>query len=303
MLATLWLLDGILQLQAYFFTRAFGEQSIPMMARGNPSVITGPIDWSGQNIAHHAVAVNTVFAAVQLGLAFGIAYRPTVRLALGASIAWSLGVWWIGEGFGGVLAGTADPVTGAPGAVVLYALLAVLLWPTDRPGELAGFVAARAVGAPVARALWAVLWGSLAYFALLGANRSPEGLRDLVAGMAVGEPHWLAAFDRHVATLLAHRGTGVAVLLAVALVVVAFGVFLPRSTGNAVLVLAMAVAVASWSVGQNFGSLFTNGGTDLNTGPLLMVLALAYWRPRTDGAHRHEHRRAETSSDATAGGV
>jgi hypothetical protein len=77
---------------------------------------------------------------VLLGL--GIAWRPTVKLALGASVAWALGVWWFGEGLGGVLAGTASPVNGAPGAVLLYALLAVLLWPADRDPD-APFVAAR----------------------------------------------------------------------------------------------------------------------------------------------------------------
>ena len=39
----------------------------------------------------------------------GIAWRPTLRLALGASIMWALGVWWLGEGLGGVLSGAAGP--------------------------------------------------------------------------------------------------------------------------------------------------------------------------------------------------
>ena len=76
--------------------------------------------------------MNTIFAAIQLLIGLGIAWRPTVRLALAASIPWALGVWWFGEGLGGVLSGAADPVSGAPGAVIIYALLAVLLWPADR---------------------------------------------------------------------------------------------------------------------------------------------------------------------------
>ena len=85
---------------------------------------------------------------MQLFLALGIAWRPTVKLALAASVAWSLGVWWLGEGLGGVLNGTADPVTGAPGAVILYALLAVLLWPTDRDGPVRGGPAVRRQAGP-----------------------------------------------------------------------------------------------------------------------------------------------------------
>jgi len=93
-----------------------------------------------------------------------------VKVALATSMVWSLGVWWIGEGFGGVFSGQANPVTGAPGAVILYGLLAVLLWPADRPGPEAPFVAGWAVGTTLAKSLWLVLWGSLSYFAVLGAT-------------------------------------------------------------------------------------------------------------------------------------
>ncbi len=277
-LATLWLLDGVLQLQAYFFTRAFGARFIPMVAQGNPTVIAAPIDWSGQRIAHHAVAVNTVFAVVQLALALGIAFRPTLRFALGTSIVWSLGVWWVGEGMGGVLAGAADPLTGAPGAAVLYGLAAVVLWPADRSATPAPFVAARALGTGVARAVWIVLWGSLAYFAVLGANRSSQGIHGLIAGLAAGEPGWLAGVDRHLASLSAGHGTAIAVVLAVVIVGIAVSVLLPPGAGNAMLVVAAVVSLGCWIAGQNFGGILTNGGTDLNSGPLLVLLAAAYWR-------------------------
>jgi hypothetical protein len=167
-LAALWLLDGVLQYQSFMFTRAFG-QMIGATASGNPSAVAAPITWNAHLVEHHIMLLNALFATVQLLLGLGIAWRPTVRLALAASIVWSPGVWWFGEGLGGVLSGAADPVNGAPGAVIIYALLAVLLWPADRlvvSGAPAPFVAARAVGAPAARALWLVLWGSLAYFAL-----------------------------------------------------------------------------------------------------------------------------------------
>ncbi len=61
------------------------------------------------------------------------------------------------------------------------------------PAGPAPFAAARAVGAQVARALWLILWGSLAYFALTPANRAPQALHDTIAAMASGEPSWLAA--------------------------------------------------------------------------------------------------------------
>jgi hypothetical protein len=185
-LAAVWLLDGVLQYQPFMYTKAFA-QMLGAGAAGNPAVIASPITWDANLVQHHLVLLNTVFATIQLLLGIGIAFRPTVRVALAGSIAWSLAVWWFGEGLGGVLNGGADPLNGAPGAVILYALLAVLLWPADRPGKPAPFIAARAVGAPMARALWLVLWLSFGYFALLPANRAPQAISGMIASMNSGE--------------------------------------------------------------------------------------------------------------------
>ena len=130
-LGALWLLDGMLQFQPSMFGHGFA-QLLAGSAQGNPAVVARPITWSAGLIGHHVAALNAIFAASQLLLGLGIAWRPAVKLALTASVAWSLAVWWLGEGLGGVLAGTASPVDGAPGAVLLYGLLAVLLWPADR---------------------------------------------------------------------------------------------------------------------------------------------------------------------------
>jgi hypothetical protein len=289
-LATIWLIDGILQLQSFFFTKSFGLQMISGMSQGNPSVIARPISWSGWTIGHHAVLTDACFAVVQTGIATAIAWRPTVKLGLAVSIVWAVAVWWVGEGLGGVFNGTANPVNGAPGAVMIYALLAVLLWPSDRPGQTGPFVAARAVGAPIARGLWLVLWGSLSYFAVLGANRSAHGLHNLITAEAIGEPRWVAWIDHHVASAVDHRGLAVTVVLAILLAMVALGAYLPGSLANATVGLAAVIGLTIWVVGENFGALFTNGATDVNSGPLLILLAAAYWRwtPRRHPAGAYE---------------
>ena len=290
-LAAIWLLDGVLQYQSFMFTRAF-TQMIGGTSSGNPGVVAHPINWNATLVQHHLVLVNTIFATIQILLGLGMAWRPTVRVALAASIVWALGVWWFGEGLGGVLSGAADPVNGAPGAVIIYALLAVLLWPADRitaSGAPAPFMAARAVGANVARGLWLILWGSLAYFALRPANRAPQALHDMIAGMASGEPGWLAALDKHSAALVAHQGLAASIVLAVALVIVAVGVFLPPPVARATLILAIVVAAVIWVVGEAFGAILTGGGTDPNSGPLLALLALAYWPLATAGVPRADH--------------
>jgi hypothetical protein len=281
-LAAIWLLDGVLQYQSFMYTKAFG-QMLAGTAQGNPSVIARPITWDATLVEHHLVLLNTIFATIQLLLGLGIAFRPTVRIALAASIAWAIGVWWFGEGLGGILDGGASPLNGAPGAVIIYALIAVLLWPADRDAS-ARFVAARAVGAHVARALWLVLWLSLAYFALTPANRAPQAVNGMIAGMDSGEPGWLSAIERGGASLVANQGLAASVVLAVALAVIAVGVYLPLPFARATLILAIVVALVIWVVAEAFGGILAGGGTDPNSGPLLVLLALAYWPLRAASA-------------------
>jgi hypothetical protein len=240
-------------------------------AAGNPAFVAIPITWSAGFIDHHLVALNAVFALIQLALGLGIAWRPTVKLALGASVLWALGVWWFGEGLGGVLAGNASPVNGAPGAVFLYALLAVLLWPADR-APAASF----AVGPRVARTLWLAVWASMAAFALLPASRAPQAMSGMIARMAPGEPGWLAWIDSHAARALSGQGLLASIVLAAALTVVAFGIYLPGRALRAIIALAILVAALLW-LAQGMGGIFTGSGTDPGTGPLLALLALAFW--------------------------
>jgi hypothetical protein len=278
-LAAVWLLDGVLQYQPFMYTKAFG-QSLAATAAGNPGVIARPINWDATLIEHHLVALNTIFATIQLLLGLGIAFRPTVRLALGASVAWSVGVWWFGEGLGGVLNGGASPLNGAPGAVILYALLAMLLWPADRGGASAPFTAARALGARAARVLWLVLWLSLAYFAVQSANRAPQAMHDLLSGQESGEPGWVATIEKGAAALVANQGLAASIVLAAVLTLVAVGVYLPTTTARAAVVLALVVAAVIWVAGEAFGMILAGGATDPNSGPLLALLALAYWPAR-----------------------
>ena len=96
------------------------------------------------------------------------------------SIVWALGVWWFGESAGEIFLGGATPFGGGPGGVLFYAVLAVLLWPSE--GSDKPFVAARTVGVTAAKVIWAVVWGVLAILSLVGSGRSPQALHDLVAG-------------------------------------------------------------------------------------------------------------------------
>jgi hypothetical protein len=276
-LAAIWVVDGVLQYQSFMFTRAFG-QMLAGTAAGNPAVIADPITWAARIVERYPVPTNAAFATIQLLIGIGIACRPTVRTALAASVGWSVAVWWFGEGLGGVLNGSASPLSGAPGAVILYALLAVVIWPAGAAGDArAPFVAARPVGPAAARGLWLVLWGSLAYFAVDAGNRTAQGVHDMVAGMAGGEPGWLGAINRGAAGILAHRGLAASVVLAVLLAAIAVGVFLPAPLWRAAIVLAVVLSVVIWIAAQDLGGILAGGATDPNSGLLLALIALAYW--------------------------
>jgi hypothetical protein len=45
-----------------------------------------------------------------------------------------------------------------------------------------------------------------------------------------------------------------------------------------------AAALTIWVVGENFGAIFAGSATDPNSGPLLVLLAAAYWPARNGTA-------------------
>src|SRR5262249_22649903 len=147
-------------------------------------------------------------------------------------------------------------------------------------------IPARPRGVLVARGAWLLLWGSLAYFAVLPANRTPGGPHDLVAGMAAGQPTWLASLDRGAAGLLAGHGAAGSIGLAAAFAAIAAGVYLPPAAVRLTLTAAIVLALAIWVVGQNLGGVLAAGATDVGSGPLLVLIALAYWPFRADNSNR-----------------
>lgn len=276
-LATLWLLDAVLQLQPFMFARGSSGFSgmLSGMAAGNPGWIARMITWNGSVVYHQPVLTDALFATVQFLIAFGIVWRRTLKPALALSIVWALGVWWFGEGLGGIFSGNATPFGGGPGGVLFYGVLAVLLWPSagsDRP-----FVAARSLGATRAKAVWALTWGLLAILAVVGAGRSQKALHDLVAKVDSGQPGWLARLNHANESLMSHHGTAVAVGLSLVCVLVAVGVYLPDRITQMTIVAAMVVFATIWVSIEDFGGILAGGATDPNSGAPVLVLCMIYW--------------------------
>ena len=266
-LAGFWLLDAALQFQPYMFTTGFGRDVIAPAGDGQPALVSGPVHWGANVIASHPVLTNTPFAVIQLVIAIGLCWRPSVRAALGASVMWSLGVWWFGEGFNGLLSGHAMLLTGAPGAVLLYAVLAVTAWPSagnDGRGELPR---------PVGLAAWIGLWALGALYQLLPGQNTGTAISSALKDAAGDQPGWLATATNHLAHSISHHDVFAVALILLEAAIAATAI-IPGATRQASLLAGSALAAGFWAFGQSFGTLFSGQATDPNTGPLILLLAI-----------------------------
>jgi hypothetical protein len=275
-LGLIWLLDAGLQFQPYMFGPFFVTQTIEPTAAGNPGFVAGTITWAGQFMLRHIVAYNAIFATIQLLIAVGILWPRTVKPALAASVIWAFSVWWFGEGLGGILTGSS-PLAGVPGGVLLYALIAILLWPKDPAADARRQPVSSAASGPLGRTganlLWLAVWGSFCYFLLLPANRSAGAISQMFAATD-GQPGWLTAVMNAFASLAGQRGVQISAALALLCAFAAVGVF-SRRLLRAALAAAVVLSVLIW-IAEGLGGIFTGQGTDPNTGPLLILLAACF---------------------------
>jgi hypothetical protein len=285
LLAAVWLLDAILQFQPYMFSRSFVTQVIDPGTAGNPAVISRPIIWSAGVMARHIMLYNAAFATIQLAIAAGIFWRRTVKVALAASIAWAVSVWWFGEGLGGILT-SASPLAGLPGAVILYALIALLAWPVSGAAPGPAFSGGGSGGGPsvalsgplgrvVPRLAWLALWAALGWYQLVPGNRAPDAVSRMFASGAAGQPGWVRFADSGPASLTAQHGLAASVVIWGLCLLTGFSVFSAQLI-RAGLVLACLLGLLIWAA-EGFGFLFSGRATDPNSGPLLILLAACFW--------------------------
>ncbi len=279
-LGCVWILDAALQFQPKMFTQDFVTHAIAPNALGQPT----PLAWSITNLANFIardVGVwNALFATLQLLIGVGLLFRRTVRPAIVVMAIWAFGVWWLGEGFGGLLSDTASPLMGAPGAVVLYPLIGILVWPRDdrdekvRPGIASSAAASGPLGVNGPLYAWSGFWLLSAALWLFPANRSGGAARSMVASMASGEPSWYAHFLTSVAHALPSSGSGLAWTFAVVSLVVGLGPLISRRP-LPFLALGALVQLVFWVTGMALGGMLTGLGTDPNIAPLVILLAVA----------------------------
>lgn len=274
-LGVVWLVDAGLQYQPLMFTRRFVTAVLEQAVIGAPGWVSSPALAVDRLLAVHIGAYNALFATLELLIALAIFWPPLVRVGLAVSAVWALSVWWLGEGLGGLPFGAPETM-GAPGAAVLYAFAAALLWPPQRPDPDAPSVGQSGpLGATWPRLAWAALWLGLADLGLSSGNASPSALGAMLRGMVANEPSWVRAIDTGLAGVVGGDGTVWSLLLAAGCVLAGLGVFFPRLARPAVVTAAVLGSII-WLM-EDFGGVLSGYATDVSTGPVLVLLAAAFW--------------------------
>jgi len=266
-LGLIWLLDGALQFQSFMYSKGF-ISTLTAMTAGQPAWLASSITWSAHQAQHNLAVGNTLFALIQLAIGFGLLYRRTVRPALAVSFAWALVVWWFGEAFGMMFTTMASPLTGAPGAVLLYALIGMIVWPNGRPGGL--------LGVRGARITWCALWLVMAWLWLEAPSNGPGAITSALNAAPSGMA-WLSSLQIDVAN--ATQGEGVLIASVLGVLSAAIGVAVAVNwRAKPFLIAAIMLNLAYWVLGQGFGGIFQGGATDPNAGPLFVLLAYVLYK-------------------------
>ncbi len=273
-LGLLWIVDGALQAQA-LMPAGFILRVVAPAAQGSPawlSTLAQPLmrSWSRHPVTADAASV---WVQIGLGLLILLAVRGAVaRLALWASIAWALVIWVTGEFVGGLLAPGASWLSGAPGAVLVYLLAALLLaapwawWDTGRAARLARRSAGAwlLLGAGLQALPWERQWSAA----------SLTGPFDDGAGQA--QPAVFRAPIRLVGSWAGAHPVAANGLLIAALTAAGLGLLAGRRLAVAG---AAALCLLTWWLAQDFGVLGSLG-TDPNSGLPLALLVLVGWPSR-----------------------
>jgi hypothetical protein len=274
-LGLIWLLDGLLQFKSFMFTHSIVTEVFEPAIRGQPSFIGGPMRTFADFYGRDLTLWNTLSGEVQV--AIGLALMSSKRLvkpALTASFAWAIFVWWFGEGFGGLTSNTLPaPLMGAPGAVILYAIVGLLVWPRDK-AHARSPAALGPLGDRGGLYFWSGLWAISAGLWLANVNRAKEATHGMIIEMAEASPHWLAKIQDSLATHTVGHGTTIAVALAIVSLAVAVAVWTPLRWPA--LTIGVVLSLAYWLYGQDLGGPFwVESATDVNAGPLFVLLAFA----------------------------
>jgi hypothetical protein len=258
------------------------------MLQGQPGLFEPSLQFIVNQTTLHLVEVNLLISVVQILLGLGFLLLPDrwVKEVVIASIVWAFIVWYGGEGMSMLLTGQASILSGAPGAVLLYPLLGLAVYPrkksdsatkrTTRKAGDDGLLSRKAL-----RYILAVFW----FFAAL-LQLQPiwwqQGQISQSIGAMVGQGGLNTVVVDPLLQQVSNATANIEVPLNIALIVIflAIGIGLVAVKDEQVrpfLIASIVVSILFWYFSQAFGMILTGMATDFNSGLLVVVMALACW--------------------------
>ena len=308
-LGVLWLIDGLLQLQPQMFTMNMVNGVMKPMLQGQPGLIEPGLQFIINQTTLHLIEVNLIIAIVQILLGLGFLFlsdRWLPELVI-ASLIWAFIVWFGGEGMSMLLTGTSSILSGAPGAVLLYPLLGLAVWPRKRSrSSLPDAIARNGDDGLLSRRVlrWA-LAGFWLFAALLQLqpNWWQSGQISQTIGAMVGQGGLNSILVDPVLTHISNATADIEIPLNSVLIVIflalAVGLIVARERQlRPFLVASIFMSVLFWYISQAFGMILTGMATDFNSGLLVVVIALAVWpqvRLKESARIRYAHEIRESS--------
>lgn len=276
-LGVLWIVDALLQLQPTNLGAGLGS-AIVDNAMGQPGWAQQLLARAAQLAGPHASLLSPVVAAVQLAIGVAIVHPRSRRAGLLASLPWALLVWVVGEGSGNLATGFAMLPTGAPGAALVDAVVALVLLPrrTPRAGAARSPAGLTALGERGARCAWVALWSAGALLQLEPVGTLGFKLFANFQMLSLGEPGPVASADRAIGDFVLGHGDAVtAVAVAIELGAAAAAVVPSGRLRRPVLAASLVLCGLLWAVGENLGGLLSGSASDVGAMPLYVVLAVA----------------------------
>jgi len=285
-LGFLWLVDGLLQLQPQMFTMNMVNGIMKPILQSQPVPVASSLQLIIAITTNHLTVVNLLIAVVQIAIGLLLISGRWVKGTVIASIIWAFIVWFGGEGMSMLLTGQGSVLTGAPGAVLLYPLLGLAIYP--RRSSHAIPTTDESIGSEqgtLSRVQLRMVLSGFWFFAAL-LQLQPYWWQHGQISQAIGNMVGQGGLNGIAVDPILQRLSDVTVTLETplnsALILVFLGLAIAlavvkRERLRAALIASIVASLVIWYLSEALGMILTGMATDFNSGLLLVVMALACW--------------------------